>query len=146
MSMHSRAIQSLAEQLLARELASVESSHGDADQAVRACEKLRPHLTKLAGVAGFSSLLSRALMLAKRQDPSLEGLRVGADGELEGVIKQDGGPAETARPALAGVVLLTEMLGLLFTLIGQPLTLSLVREAWPEASMETITLSNEETL
>ena len=130
------AIQNLARQLLAGELARVESSHGDADQAVLACEKLRVPLTKLIGAAGFSSLLSRALALAKRQAPSLEGLRVGSDGLLTGFneVRQDSGAAEAARDW--GVVLVAELLGLLVTLIGQPLTLSLVREAWPDASLD----------
>ena len=60
--------------------AHVESSNDDADQVVRACEKLRVPLTRLAGTTGFSSLLSRALALAMRQAPSLERLRVEADG------------------------------------------------------------------
>ena len=33
-------------------------------------------------------------------------------------------------------VLVAELLGLLVTLIGETLTLSLVREAWPDASIE----------
>src|SRR5688500_4805561 len=90
------AIQSLARQLVASELARASSSHGDADQAVRACEKLCVPLTKLIGAAGFASLLSRALALAKRQAPSLEGLRVNTDGALEGCneIQSDSGAAE----------------------------------------------------
>ena len=127
------AIQDLARRLLAGEPARVESSHGEADQAVRACERLRSPVTKLIGAAGFASLLSRALALARRQAPSLEGLRVGADGSLAGFneVQQDSGAAEAARHG--GVVLLAELLGLLVTFIGQPLTLRLVREAWPRS-------------
>ena len=145
MSTTAPAIQNLARRVVASELARVSSSHGDPDRAVRACEKLRVPLTRLAGAAGFSSLLSRALVLAKRQAPSLEGLRVEADGSLAGFTEgqRDSGAAEAAR--YGGVVLVAELLGLLVTFIGQPLTLSLVREAWPDASVETITLSSEET-
>jgi hypothetical protein len=138
------AIQDLARRLLASEPARVESPHGDADQAVLACERLRVPLTKLIGAAGFASLLSRALALARRQAPPLEGLRVGADGLLTGFneVQQDSGAAEAARHW--GAVLVAELLGLLVTFIGQPLTLSLVREAWPDASVETMTLTKEE--
>ena len=142
------AIQNLARQLLAGEPASVESSHGDADQAVRACEKLRAPLTKLIGAAGFASLLSRALALARRQAPALKGLRVGADGLLTGFneVQQDSGAAEAAADAGRhwGAVLVAELLGLLVTFIGEPLTMSLVREAWSDASIESMTLSSEE--
>lgn len=138
------AIQILARQLIAGEPARVGSSCDDADQALRACEKLRLPLTKLAGAAGSYALFSRALALARRRTPSLAGLRVGADGSLAGfnAIQQDSAAAEASRDA--GVVLIAELLGLLVTLIGETLTLSLVREAWPDVSMETISLSTGE--
>lgn len=145
MSKPSPAILNLARQLLAGEKLRVDSSHGDADPAVQACEKLRLPLTKLAGVAGYSSLMSRALTLAKRQAPSLERLRVGADGSL---IVSNGVPkvSDTAGPAApAAVVLVAEMLNLLVTLIGEPLTLSLVRESWTGAAEDAFTGSTEET-
>ena len=37
-------------------------------------------------------------------------------------------------------LLIGELIGLLITFIGEPLTLSLVREAWPDVSIETLTL------
>ena len=136
------AIQDVARQLLAGELARAGSAHGDVGQAVQAIEKLRVALTKLAGAAGFSSLLSRALTMAKRRAPSLEGLRVGADGSLEGFKEQDLDAAESTRHG--GVVLLSELLGLLVTLVGEPMTLTLVRDVWPDVPMETLTPDPEE--
>lgn len=143
MSTTPTAIQNLARQLLAGNPALVESSNGDADQAVRACEKLRVPLTRLAGVMGFSSLLSRALALATRQAPTLKRLRVEADGSLVEVneIRREL-DAEEARHGSA--VLVAELLRLLITLIGEPLTLSLVREAWPDASLDTTIPRTEE--
>ena len=134
----------LARRLLAGEAAHAGSSRGDADQAVGACDKLRAPLTRLVGAAGYSSLLSRALSLAKRQAPSLEGLRVEADGSLAGIneIQPDSHVSEEARHG--GAFLLAELLGLLVTFIGVPLTRSLVREAWPDAPVETMTLSTKE--
>jgi hypothetical protein len=137
------AIQKLARQLLAGTSAGVESS-GDAHQIVRTCEKLRAPLSKFAGAAGFASLLSRALALAKRQAPALEGLWVLADGTLMGFneIPQDLPAADATRQG--GIILVTELLGLLVMFIGEPLTLSLVHEAWPHASIETPTPRTEE--
>jgi hypothetical protein len=45
---------------------------------------------------------------------------------------------------LAGEVLVAELLGLLVTFIGEGLTLSLVREAWPGVSIEISPLRTEE--
>ena len=146
MSTTSPALHHLARQLLAGMAAGVEPPSGEADQAVRACEQLRGPLTKLAGTAGFSSLLSRAVVLAQRQAPELEGLRVGADGTLEGLHEtpQDRKAVQAAQRG--GVILIAELLSLLVTLIGEPLTLQLVREAWPKKSLETLTLQSEEPL
>jgi len=137
-------VQDVARQLLAGELARAGSPHDDVGQAVQAIERLRVALTRLAGAAGFSSLLSRALTMAKRRVPSLEGLRVGADGSLEGFeeIHQDADAAESTPHG--GVVLLSELLGLLVTLVGEPLTLTLVRDVWPDVPMEALTPDPEE--
>jgi hypothetical protein len=138
------AIQNLARQLLAGEQARGESTHGNADHIVRVCGKLRVPLTRLAGAAGFSSLLSRALALARRQAPALEKLRVGADGSLCG-FEATGGDSDAAEAARhGGLVLLAELLGLLVTFIGQPLTLRLVHEAWPDLSLENMSASTKE--
>lgn len=141
------ALQHLARKLIAIGPAPVgPSSHG-VIQAVQACEKLRVPLTKLAGVAGFTSLLSRALALAKRQASSLAEVRVGADGSLEGVeaLRQDLDAAEGWPEGMnGGTVLVAELLRLLVVLIGEPLMLSLVREAWPDLSLDTATLSSKE--
>lgn len=138
------AIQTLARHLVAGEPAHVGTSLGDADQAVRACEKLRLPLAKLAGVAGFASLLSRALAVAKRQAPSLGGLRVEANGALTAMEDVQQNSTATEAPLHAGAILVAELLGLLVTFIGAPLTLRLVREAWPDIFIETLTLSTED--
>jgi hypothetical protein len=102
--------------------------------AVRVCEKLRLPLARLAGAAGFRSLLSRAVAMAKAEVPSLAAAQVRADGSLEGL---DGpGPDQDAGAGgEAGVVVVAQLLGLLVTFIGEPLTLRLVRDAWPDASL-----------
>jgi hypothetical protein len=140
------AIQDLARRLVASAMVDVGSSDDAALPAVRACERLRPTLTKLVGIEGFASLLSRALALAKRQDSSLAGLRVGDDGALSGQPDRRPEPGASAAPGDGGVALMAELLGLLVTFIGQPLTLSLVRDAWGDVTPGATPPTTEEPL
>src|SRR5947209_5866703 len=129
------AIKDLARRLIALEAARAPSD-GPAGEAVRACEKMRVPLAKLAGVAGFRSLVNLALALATADVPWLGSVQVGADGSLEGFDaagRQQGAVPEDGE---AGVVVIAQLLGLLVTFIGEPLTLLLVREAWPDAPVD----------
>jgi hypothetical protein len=68
----SASVQDLTRQLLALETAPGEPSEAHGGEATRVIEKLRTSLTKQIGTAGFSALLSRALVLAKAEAaPSL---------------------------------------------------------------------------
>jgi hypothetical protein len=137
-------IPDLARRLIALEAAQDRPSERHADEAVRACEKLRALMSKLVGAAGFRSLLSRALALAKAEVPSLGVVRIGADGSLEGFdeVEPDGDPGAAEEP---GVILMARLLGLLVTFIGPSLTLRLVRDGWPDASWDGIDLRTGET-
>jgi hypothetical protein len=130
------AIQNLARRLIAIESAR-DPSDGLVGGAVRACEKLRVPLGKLAGVAGFRSLMTRAMALATSEVPWLDSVPVRADGSLEGfdAARLHQG---TAAGGEAGVVVVAQLLGLLVTFIGEPLTRRLVRDAWPDASVTGI--------
>jgi hypothetical protein len=124
-----------AERLLADETVTAIPSEAKMLVAFRVCEKLRWSLTTLAGAIGFQSLMVRALTLAKREAPSLSAVEVTADGSL-----QDG----DVEPNLdnhddGGVLLVAHLLGLLFTFIGETLTLRLVHDVWPDASFSTLT-------
>ena len=136
-------IQDLARRLLAFEAVHDNSSAARVDVAVQVIEGLRTHLISLAGVDGFRSLLSRALTLAKAEVPSLNMVHVRADGSLEGfdgiVQRQEAGAAWQA-----GIVLVAHLLELLVTFIGAPLTLRLVRDKWPDSSMDGADLRTEE--
>ena len=103
-------------------------------EAVRVCDKLRISLTRFAGADGFTSLLRRALALARAEVPSLQTVQVKPDCSLEGlgVLAVD---ATNAGPE-AAVAITAHLLGLLVTFIGKPLTLRLVREAWPDVSLD----------
>jgi hypothetical protein len=74
------------------------------------------------GSAGYSSLLQRALTLAKREFPALTGVEVMADGSL--------GDLEDTAPSSS--VLVAHLLQLLITFIGEALTLTLLLNIWSE--------------
>ena len=66
-----QATQNLALWLLAQEgIADKPSETEEMHAAFRVCEKLRQSLSTLAGAAGYRSLISRALTLAKKETPS----------------------------------------------------------------------------
>ncbi len=135
MSTTSPETQDLARRLLAFEAVHVNSSDARAEVAVQVIEELRMHLIRLTGVDGFRSLLSRALTLAKAEVPSLNMVQVAADGSVEGFdgIEQS---QETGAAGQAGIVLVAHLLELLVTFIGAPLTLRLLRDKWPDASLD----------
>ncbi|MGB9265912.1 MAG: hypothetical protein WCB56_10705, partial [Terriglobales bacterium] len=75
----------LAQRLLTYEAVTGENSEPAEPAAFRVCAKLRRPLITLAGVAGFRSLLSRALTLARAEAPSLSAVQVAADGSVKGL-------------------------------------------------------------
>jgi hypothetical protein len=115
-------------------VSGVDSSRDDAGHTEQVCEKLRTILTVFAGSVGFRSLLARALTLAKMQEPSLADVQVLEDGSLEGLDKAGSQPRASAAETFSsgGLVLVAHLLDLLILFIGEPLTLQLVRSAWPE--------------
>lgn len=144
--MVSPAIQNLARQFIALEAASREphdaTSHDDA--VTRAIEKLRARLIRLAGIDGFRSLLSRALNLAKAEAPALSKVSVSADGLVRGFGEMVRAGTQTESAEQAGTVLVAHFLELLVAFIGEPLTLHLVRDVWPEASANGVHLNTIE--
>ena len=115
----------LAQRLLTYEDAAGKASEPTEFAAFRVCAKLRQPLTTLAGAAGFRSLLSRALTLARAEAPSLSAVQVAADGSLQGL--------DELRPQVdadqtreAGIILIIQLLGLLVRVVGEAITLQLV--------------------
>src|SRR5688500_14017195 len=125
MSTASPATRDMARRLLAYEAAHPHRPDGEANSAVRVLEQLRGRLTKLMGAVGFSTLLSRALSLAKDEVPSLEAVQVRADGSLEG-FDRDGQGQDAETITNRDVVLVAHLLGLLVTFVGAPLTMRLL--------------------
>ena len=137
--------QHLAQRLLTYEAVAGENSKAAESAAFRVCAKLRQPLITLAGVAGFRSLLSRALTLARAEAPSLSAVQVAADGSLKGLDEPEPQIGkEQARDG--GAILIAQLIGLLLTFIGEGLTLRLVQDVWPEASFNGRVSEEERTL
>jgi len=103
----------------------------------RVYEKLRSRLCFLAGVAGFYSLASRALTLAKSESPELSAVKVAPDGSLLGlgnpndqvdIVRNKAGEGET--------ILIARLLGLLLIFLGEALTLNLISDLWPNTNLD----------
>jgi hypothetical protein len=120
--------------LLAAEAAGTHAADARGHEAGRVIERLRISLTRLAGSDGFISLLRRSLTLARSDVPSLRTVTLKPDGSLEG-LEELAADAENGG-AEAAVAITAHLLGLLVTFIGEPLTLRLVRDAWPDVSLE----------
>ena len=118
----------LAQRLLA---ASLTVSDSQVHEAVVVSDKLRTSLTRFAGVDGFISLQRRALVLARAEVPSLQCVKVGMDGRLQGFEEIT---FETL--AGAGAAITAHLLELLVIFIGEPLMRTLIREAWPDTSLD----------
>ena len=129
MAMPNPPMRILAERWLARDSARVvDGTHG----GVCLCEKMRISLIGFAGAEGFASLLRRALVLAGPELPPAHGIEIHSDGRLVGLDElalklPDHGQA-------VAVAVTGHLLGLLAIFIGEPLTLRLVRDAYPDGA------------
>jgi hypothetical protein len=126
----SSSMRDLARRLLA---ASQTAAEPHVHEAV--IEKLRISLTRFAGAEGFASLLRRALKLTSADVPALQSVKIGADGRLEGFEQIVADKGTGAAGGEAAVAITAHLLDLLVTFIGEPLTLTLVRAAWPDTSL-----------
>jgi hypothetical protein len=115
----------LAHRLLACRNAAGKISEPTQFAAFGVCERLRQPLITLAGLAAFRSLLSRALTLARAEAPGLHAVQVAADGSLQGL---DGlrPQVDADEAGEAGIILITQLLGLLVRVVGEAITLQLV--------------------
>ncbi len=126
------AVRNLAQWLLLHETVAGQPSETNMRAAFRVCEKLRRPLSTLAGAAGSRSLISRSLALARSEVPWLSSVQIKEDGSL--AWHNAAGPQpDTNETARGGITLVSQLLGLLATFIGEPLMLRLVRDVWPEA-------------
>jgi hypothetical protein len=122
--------QDLARRLLAHEAVADNPSKRTEPAAFRVCEKLRPPLSALVGVAGYRALLSRALTLARPEAPSLSAVQVTADGSLQGLGELQP-QVDKDQVGKDGVLLVAHLLGLFVDFVGTALTLRLVQDVTP---------------
>jgi len=134
----------LAHRLLTYEADAHTTSEPLEPPALRVYEKLRQSLGAFAGVDGFQSLAFRALTQAKSEAPGLWAVQVDANGSLQGLGEpkpeqlefepQLGSGKDQASEG--GVILIARLLGLLDMFLGEALTFSLLRNAWPGATFD----------
>jgi hypothetical protein len=127
----------LAQRLLTYEASAGKTSEPMEFTTLRVYEKLRQSLSAFAGVAAFESLAFRALTQAKSDAPSLWAVQVAGDGSLKGLdefkpqIDMDKDLSGEFPAGDGGIVLIARLLSLLLIFLGEGLTLSLLRNAWP---------------
>ena len=119
----------MAQRLLVFESGEHSPSEASASPAVHVCQKLGLPLSRLVGEAGSRALLARALTLAKREAEVLSPVKVTDDGTLAGW----NGPAESA-----STVLVSHLLGLVVTFLGEALTLRLLHDVWPDRTISDV--------
>jgi hypothetical protein len=123
----------LAGWLLTREAGPGADPRSLAVVTERVLQKLDPGLSRLATPSGSQALVSRALHVTRATFPFLDGVRAAAtpDISLQGLSERivDLRAAEVASglQALLGV-----LLDLVIGLIGEDLTIAVVRGAWPD--------------
>lgn len=136
-------IHELAQQLISLEKSRLDVPKSDLDAAIKVCERLSKPFSRLAGPAGYASFLSRSLALAKLELPGIGKLGIGKDGSLircNPPSQQQSDVEDTA----TGLVLIRTLLGLLVTFIGEPLTLTVLLDAWPDESFDLSNVKAEE--
>lgn len=128
-------VQHLAGRLLAHEAGGSGRDLGAlAGAAERAGDRLRLHLSKIIGSAGFQALLARALALAKAEFSWLAPVQVEGDRPLTG-LRVAAAEQDLVEATAGFAAVLGHLLGLLIVFIGEDLTGRLVRQVWPEADL-----------
>ena len=133
----------LAHRLLTYEAVAGKDSEPTEPPVLRVYGKLRQTLCEFSGVAGFQALASRALALSRPDVPSLGAARVATDGYLLGMSEFERQiEIDKDRAGDGGIILISRLLGLLLMFLGESLTLSLLRDAWPGAALDDFNSSN----
>jgi hypothetical protein len=116
-------ISHISEWLLAAERASGASSSDQEPAVSKVNAKLETIVGALVGLAGYRSILMRALTLAMRDTGVCRDRVVTSDGSLKDVSSKD---------SHAGELLIFHLVSLLVELTGVDFTLQLLQEAWPD--------------
>ncbi|MDB6175665.1 MAG: hypothetical protein JWL59_4976 [Chthoniobacteraceae bacterium] len=127
----------LAVHLIAYETEENKLSEDGLPAVFHVCETLRPHLATLMGKAGFRAILSRAIAVAGAEIPWLAAMQVTPEGSLGGWDKPET-QVHSEEFTEGCVLFVAQLLGLLIAFIGDSLTLRLVRDVWPQLSLENL--------
>jgi hypothetical protein len=137
--------QRLFRRLLVREAGTGANAPAIAAAARRLCEHLGEQLSPLIGDAGVAAICARSLHLTERNVRGPAPLRAAGQGESPFALLQlsleQQEPAAATEVAVGVLATTTELLA---SFIGEHLTTSLLREAWPDdfagdTTEETIT-------
>jgi hypothetical protein len=125
--------QRLFRRMLAREAGTNADAPAIAAAARRVCERFAEQLTPLIGDAGVAAICARSLHLTQRNVPGLAPVRASAQGDAPFAFLQLSLEAqEPAAATEAAVAVIATASELLASFIGERLTTSLLREAWPD--------------
>jgi hypothetical protein len=117
----------LARSLVASEADASTTSLRSEPATVRVYDKLRRQLGSPVGVDGFQALASRALALAKSQSPRLSAVQVTSNGDLRGLGEVQS-QTDADEDDEAGIILISQLLGLFLTFLGEATTLRLIED------------------
>ena len=121
----------LARRLVRHEAGGRSDPAASAAGVERAGARLKDDLVELLGLGGVSALFGRALHLAQREHPVLAGISVSTEPAVCFTGLAEALAAGTDEEALtAGAALLTHLMGLLVTLLGEELGMQPVRKLW----------------
>jgi hypothetical protein len=121
-------IEDWARRLITSAAAANEPSSETDTATLRVYENLRRQLRAPVGENGFQALASRALAVAKARSPKLHALQVKVDGSLSGVSELDPGKGKD-ESGEAGIILVTQLLKLFITLLGEAAAARLIEGA-----------------
>ena len=130
MSPATPSLRSFAAHLIAQDVKLKNASRSSPATPFSVIEKLRPPLMNLMGSTGFNALMSRSLVLATTEIPSLRDIGLNAEGMWEGLAALEV-QLDAERFLEARIVVLAHLLGLLVAFVGEALTLRLMAEIWP---------------
>ena len=117
----------LALSLVASEADASTTSLRSEPATVRVYDKLRRQLGSPVGVDCFQALASRALALAKSQSPRLSAVQVTSNGDLRGLGEVQS-QTDADEDDEAGIILISQLLGLFLTFLGEATTLRLIED------------------
>jgi hypothetical protein len=128
-------IEDWARRLIASAVDADEPTSETEIATLRVYEKLRKQLRAPVGEDAFQALASRALAVAKMQSPTLSPLQIMADGSLVGVSEIDSkmGKDESGQ---VGIILVTQLLRLFITLLGEGPAVRLIEGAESRIQIE----------